>query len=150
MDTQPMSAPSPPPEPDAAPAGGGSTWISDAIVAKLAAMAALEVEGVHSLRREGRGFGRPAKETDEAAVTVREGEAAIELRLVVRDGVRIPDVVDAVRIRVVQRVEEATGMRVRSVDIGVVDLVPEAAESPDRGEEADEAEEGDDGTDGDR
>lgn len=131
MDTQPLAAPPPPPGGDAPTMSGGSTWISDAIVAKLAAMAALEVDGVHALRTEGRGFGRGLKETDEATVTVTEDEASIDLRLVVVDGVRIPDVVEAVRSRVVHRVEDATGMRVRAVDIGVVDLVPAGSEAPD-------------------
>lgn len=135
MDTQPLAPP--PPDDDAPAHGGGSTWISDAIVAKLAAMAAREVTGVHALRTDGRGFGRAPKETDEASVTVTGDEASIDLRLVVVDGVRIPDVVESVRARVVQRVEEATGLRVRAVDIGVVDLVPasgEAADAADDGE----------------
>lgn len=105
---------------------GGTTWISDQIVAKIAGLAAREVDGVAGLRSEDgkRGWGVPrSRETDLATVTVADDEAAIDLRLVVRDGTAIPAVVDAVRARVVARVQEATGMRVARVDIGVVDVV---------------------------
>ena len=122
MNTEPLPSPPEPPEPPAD--AGGATWISDAIVAKLAALAALETDGVRGLRAErSRGWGRGPKETDHATVTVREGEASVSLRLAVADDVRIPDVVEAVRARVIARVEDATGMRVRNVDIGVVDVV---------------------------
>lgn len=119
--------PAPPPAPTAhlTPPDTGSTWISDAIVAKIAGIAAREVDGVAGLRSEsgGRGWSRGAKETDEANVTVEDGVAAIDLRLVVHDGVNIPTAVEAVRARVVSRVQDATGMRVSRVDIGVVDVV---------------------------
>ncbi len=121
----PPAPPAAAPTAHLAPPDTGSTWISDAIVAKIAGIAAREVDGVEGLRSEsgGRGWGRGAKETDEAGVTVEDGVAAIDLRLVVRDGVNIPTVVEAVRARVISRVQDATGMRVSKVDIGVVDVV---------------------------
>lgn len=117
----------------------GSTWISDAIVAKIAGIAAREVEGVAGLRTEDgkRGWGSPRpRDTDVAAVTVVEQEATIDLRLVVRDGVVIPTVVAAVRERVIARVQEATGMRVLQVDIGVVDVVAQDQDAAATAEEA--------------
>jgi uncharacterized alkaline shock family protein YloU len=60
-------------------------------------------------------------------VRVAEGRASIALRLVVRDGVAIPRVVDEVRARVIDRVEFATGLTVTTVDVGVVDVVPAPA-----------------------
>lgn len=130
----PPAPPSAAPTAHLTPPDTGSTWISDAIVAKIAGIAACEVDGVEGLRSEsgGRGWGRGAKETDEAGVTVEDGVAAIDLRLVVRDGINIPTAVEAVRTRVISRVQEATGMRVSKVDIGVVDVVvptPAADES---------------------
>jgi uncharacterized alkaline shock family protein YloU len=57
-------------------------------------------------------------------VRIEDGRAAIDLRLVVRDGVAIPAVVEAVRARVTERVEFGTGLAVSRVDVGVVDVVP--------------------------
>ena len=80
--------------------------------------------------RYDRGWGKGPRETDEATVTVTDGVATIDLRLVVRDGVHIPTVVDQVRARVSRRVEDTTGMRVERVDIGVVDVTTSADETP--------------------
>lgn len=123
---RPAIEPPPPhePAPEDGPVGG-STWISDTIVAKIAGLAAIEVDGVAGLRTDGggRGWGKGSKQTDEATVTVTDGQAAIDLRLVVVDRVNIPTVVEQVRQRVISRVQDATGMRVTAVDIGVVDVV---------------------------
>lgn len=107
----------------------GQTWIADAIVAKVAAAAAREVDGVEDLRPGGtrRGWMRASERGAGAGVRVEGGRATIAVHLVVRDGVAIPGVVEAVRARIVERVEFTTGMTVASVDIGVVDVVPPPA-----------------------
>jgi uncharacterized alkaline shock family protein YloU len=127
-----------------APEGGGSTWIADQIVAKIAAAAAREVDGVEDLRggRIRRGWVRASdRRSGSAGVRIAAGRASIDLRLVVRDGVAIPAVVEAVRSRVVERVQFGTGLEVANVDVGVVDVVvpprpapapePEPADAPD-------------------
>jgi uncharacterized alkaline shock family protein YloU len=114
-------------------AEGGSTWIADQIVAKIAAAAAREVEGVVDLRGGGirRGWIRASDRGRGAAgVRIDEGRASIDLRLVVRDGAAIPAVVDGVRARVTERVQFGTGLTVARVDIGVVDVVPAPAPEP--------------------
>lgn len=119
-----------PPGPGAPPAPGGGTWIADGIVAKVAAMAAREVEGVADLRGGGprRGWVRAAeRRRGGASVRVEDGRAAIDVRLVVRDGVAIPRVVEEVRARVIDRVGFTTGLTVTAVDVRVVDVVPAAA-----------------------
>lgn len=132
----------PSPAPDAAPgtppsSEGGQTWIADQIVAKIASAAAREVEGVDELRGGSmrRGWVRASdRRQGGAGVKIEDGRAAIELRLVVHDGVAIPAVVEAVRERVTERVEFGTGLAVSKVDIGVVDVVPapdpEPADAP--------------------
>lgn len=119
-------------------APGGQTWIADAIVAKVAAAAAREVDGVEDLRPGGtrRGWMRASERGAGAGVRVDDGRATIALHLVVRDGVAIPGVVEAVRARVIERVEFTTGMTVASVDIGVVDVVPPPASPAEPGEAA--------------
>lgn len=128
-DDQPTAAYPGSPAPGAADAGDttGRTWIADAIVAKVAAAAAREVDGVMDLSGGGprRGWVRASERSRGGAVVkVDGGIATVALRLVVRDGVAIPAVVESVRARVIERVEFATGMTVERVDVGVVDVVP--------------------------
>ena len=125
------------PRPAAGPpaAESGSTWIADQIVAKIAAAAAREVDGVEDLRggsiRRGWVRGSDRGRGGAAGVRIEDGRASIDLRLVVRDGAAIPAVVDAVRARVTERVEHGTGLTVTKVDIGVVDVVPAPEPEPD-------------------
>jgi uncharacterized alkaline shock family protein YloU len=117
------------------PAAGetGRTWIADQIVAKIASAAAREVEGVEDLRGGSirRGWLRSSDRRQAGAgVRIEDGQAAIDLRLVVRDGSAIPQVVDAVRARVIERVQVGTGLKVSQVDIGVVDVVPAPEPEP--------------------
>lgn len=129
-------------EPFPAPGEAGRTWIADGIVAKIASAAAREVEGVEDLRGGSirRGWMRSSDRRQHGAgVRIEDGRAAIDVRLVVRDGIAIPAVVDAVRARVTERVQHGTGLTVSQVDIGVVDVVPgsgpetepESADAPD-------------------
>ena len=118
-----------------APEESGSTWIADQIVAKIAAAAAREVDGVEDLRggRIRRGWVRASdRRSGSAGVRIVAGRATIDLRLVVRDGVAIPAVVEAVRARVTERVQFGTGLEVSQVDVGVVDVVtaPRAEAAP--------------------
>ena len=125
------------PRPAAGPpaAESGSTWIADQIVAKIAAAAAREVDGVEDLRSGSirRGWVRASDRGrgGAAGVRIEDGRASIDLRLVVRDGAAIPAVVDAVRARVTERVQHGTGLTVTKVDIGVVDVVPAPEPEPD-------------------
>jgi uncharacterized alkaline shock family protein YloU len=121
----------------------GATWIADQIVAKIAAAAARDVDGVEGLRggRIRRGWVRASdRRRGSAGVRIRHGRAEIDLRLVVRHGVAIPAVVDAVRAQVTERVEFGTGLAVSRVDIGVVDVVAPEPEPPAEAEPAPEAE----------
>jgi uncharacterized alkaline shock family protein YloU len=119
-------------EPFPAPGEAGRTWIADQIVAKIASAAAREVEGVEDLRGSiRRGWMRSSDRRQHGAgVRIEDGRAAIDVRLVVRDGIAIPQVVDAVRARVTERVQFGTGLTVAQVDIGVVDVVPGPEPAP--------------------
>lgn len=127
-------------------AGSGATWIADQIVAKIAANAAREVEGVEALRgsRIRRGWVRSSdRRAGAAGVKITDGRATIDLRLVVRDGLAIPAIVNEVRARVTERVEFGTGLAVSKVDIGVVNVVgpadPAAEPAPEPPEATEEA-----------
>lgn len=109
----------------------GKTIISDSVVAKIAGLAAREVEGVHSLVAHGvgqavvglaRAISRQANRDSGILVEVGEREAAVDIRLSADYGVNIPAVAAAVRNNVINRVESMTGLIVKEVNVAVVDL----------------------------
>ncbi|MCM8749674.1 Asp23/Gls24 family envelope stress response protein [Thermomicrobiaceae bacterium CFH 74404] len=112
----------------------GRTTIADDVVAKIAAIAAREVPGVHELVSQGvggtlsgltqrvAGGGGDNIGTQGVSVEVGQREAAVDLRMIVDYGVSIPQVADAVRRNIRNRVNSMTGLTVREVNIDVTDL----------------------------
>lgn len=109
----------------------GRTTIADGVVAKIAGIAAREIDGVHQLVPRGAGAALTSlaqrvtgSEARDRGVSVEVGqrEAAIDLSLIVTYGVSIPDVTQAVRQNIINRVRETTGLIVKEVNIDVVDL----------------------------
>jgi len=114
----------------------GTTRIADAVVAKIAGLAARDIPGVFSM---GTGMARrmgqlksiiPGGESTSAAqgvsVQVGEKEAAIDLDIVTWYGQSIVDISDAVRRNVVGQVEGMTGLKVVEVNIQVDDIQVES------------------------
>lgn len=105
----------------------GKTVIAEGVVSRVADMAAREVRGVHSLsggmstrlRRFTPGVGESNRA---AAVEVGERETIVALDLIVEYGVSIPQLAEAVRGNVIERVEFTTGLTVKEVNIEVSDL----------------------------
>ena len=121
----------------------GSTSIADAVVTKIASIAAREVGGVHDLgggtARTIGGLTRSVGIGDErmqgVAVEVGEREAAVDLTVVVEYGESIPQIANALRENVTRRIEGMTGLTVTEVNIAVNDLYfpgDEAAAEPAR------------------
>jgi uncharacterized alkaline shock family protein YloU len=116
----------------------GQTSIADAVVTKVAGLAAREVSGVHDLgggtaRAVGSvtqrvGIGDPRAQG--VSVEVGQREAAVDLTLVVEYGESIPEVAEAVREQVIKRVEGITGLSVTEVNINVNDLYFPGDEQP--------------------
>jgi uncharacterized alkaline shock family protein YloU len=109
----------------------GKTIIADSVVAKIAGLAAREVEGVHSLVNTGlgqavvglaRAVTRQQSRDTGILVEVGEREAAVDVRLATDYGVNIPAVAAAVRHNIITRVETMTGLLVKEVNVAVVDL----------------------------
>ncbi|WP_297150177.1 Asp23/Gls24 family envelope stress response protein [Thermogemmatispora sp.] len=109
----------------------GKTSIADNVVAKIAGIAAREIEGVHELVPSGAGAaiaGLASRvtggDTRSLGVNVEVGqqEAAIDLNMVVDYGVSIPQVAAAVRQNIINRVAAMTGLTVKEVNIAVTDL----------------------------
>jgi len=125
----------------------GSTTIADAVVTKIASIAAREVPGVYDLgggtaRAIGgatRSIGIGGIGVDErmqgVGVEVGEREAAVDLTVVVEYGESIPRIAGALRENITRRVKGMTGLTVTEINIAVNDLYfegDEAAAEPER------------------
>ncbi|MBR8643728.1 Asp23/Gls24 family envelope stress response protein [Streptomyces tuirus] len=115
----------------APPEARGSTAIADAVVAKIAGMAAREIPEVHNLGGGmTRAFGAVRQRvpgggsgvTQGVKVEVGERQAAVDLDLVVEYGAAITDTAADVRTNVVNAVERMTGLEVVEVNIAVDDV----------------------------
>jgi uncharacterized alkaline shock family protein YloU len=109
---------------------GNRTTIADAVVAKIAGMAAREVGGVYAM---GAGVGRTFGSVKErmgmnknvaqgVAVEVGERQTAIDIDVVVDYGVSIPNLANAIRENVVKSVEHMCGLEVVEVNVAVDDI----------------------------
>lgn len=110
----------------------GQTSIQDGVVAKVAGIAAQEVEGI----RMGGGSSQAAGnilgsltggsggggQTRGVAVEVGEEEAAVDLTMTAEYGKSIPQLSEAVRRNVVNRVENLVGLSVTEVNITVSNI----------------------------
>jgi len=109
----------------------GTTSIADAVVSKIAGIAAREVTGVHAL---GGGAARavgalreriPGATTNHSqgiSVEVGEKQAAVDITLTAEYGVAIADLAAGVRRNVITSVERMTGLDVTEVNIDVADV----------------------------
>ncbi len=109
----------------------GRTSIADAVVQKVAGVAAREISGVYavgggSARALGaikdRMPGTASSAGSGITVEVGERQAAVDLTLVVEYGVSIVDVAQAVRRNVISSIEAMTGLEVTEVNVNVNDV----------------------------
>ena len=117
----------------------GSTVISDNVVSKIAGIAAQEIEGIQMGGSTARAVGgfldsvTSGGQTRGVSVEVGEEEAAVELSMAVEYGKSIPQISEAVRQNVMNRVENLTALRMVEVNITVNDvLLPEERSQLDR------------------
>ncbi len=112
----------------------GALTFAEVVIAKIAALAAREVSGVHTLgvgtarsvtavrdRLPGVGAGTPSATTG-VSVEVGKTQTAIDLDLVVEYGTPITEIARDVRRRVISVVEQYTGLQVVEVNITVDDI----------------------------
>ncbi len=147
-DTSEITAPSAAKTPGAGPGAlaqlqtsKGTTTIDDSVVAKMAAIAAREVDGVADLGGSLTGaissvVGRirgAEHRTSGVGVEVGARQAAVDMSLKITYPSPVHQVADAVRQNVIDRIESLTGLEVVEVNIAVIDLAFPG------GEEGDEA-----------
>lgn len=111
--------------------GQGTTTIAEAVVSKIAGLAAREVGGVHALGGgAARAFGAIRERIPGAAtnasqgvsVEVGEKQAAVDIDVVVEYGVAIADLAKAIRRNVISALERMTGLEVVEVNVSVNDV----------------------------
>ncbi len=110
----------------------GGTRIEDGVVSKIAGIAAQEVDGVRMGGGTGQaigsflssvpGIGGGGGESRGVSVEVGEVETAVDATLTVAYGKSIPQVAEAVRRNIINRVESLVGLRVTEVNISVNDV----------------------------
>jgi uncharacterized alkaline shock family protein YloU len=107
----------------------GNTVIQDTVVSKIAGIAAGEVDGI----RMGSGASQTASnllgsipgvsggssQTQGVSVEVGQEEAAVDLTVTVEYGKSVPQLAEAVRRNVTNRVESLVGLRVTEVNLHV-------------------------------
>jgi len=107
----------------------GTTRIEDQVVAKIAGIAAQEVDGVKMGTGTSRTLGGivdtvtgGSGQRRGVSVEVGQIEAAVDLTLEVQYGKSIPTVAESVRSTVIRRIESLVGLRVTEVNIVVEDI----------------------------
>ena len=108
----------------------GVTTVKDGVVAKIAGMAAGEVEGVHmggGASRSAGGLleGITGSESTTRGVSVEVGsvEAAIDLKMGIDYGKNILGTVSEVRQKITERVHNITGLNVTELNVTIADIV---------------------------
>ncbi len=109
----------------------GNTTIADSVVSKIAGLSAQEVDGI----RMGSGASQTASnllgsitgggsgsQTQGVTVEVGQEEAAVDLTLTAEYGKSIPQLAEAVRRNVSNRVESLVGLRVTEVNVTVQNI----------------------------
>ncbi len=121
----------------------GSTSIQDSVVSKIAGIAAQEVDGIRmgsggsqavsGLLGSITGSSSGGSQTQGVSVEVGQEEAALDLTLTAEYGKSIPQLAEAVRRNVVNRVESLIGLRVTEVNITVSNVFfPQMEEEQER------------------
>jgi len=110
----------------------GNTTIADSVVSKIAGIAAQEVDGIRmgsgasqtasNLLGSITGGGGSSSQTQGVSVEVGQEEAALDLTLTAEYGKSIPQLAEAVRRNVSNRVESLVGLRVTEVNITVQNI----------------------------
>ena len=119
----------------------GNTTIANGVVAKIVGIAAREIDGVKDVVGTGAGgtisglatrVTRGDTRSQGVSVEVGEREAAASINIIAYYGVSIPQLADAIRRNIIDRVESMTGLTVIAVDIAVTDLYFEDDEKEDQ------------------
>ncbi len=124
----------------------GSTTIETPVVSQVVGIAAQEVEGVHMGGAGSRaaggliegitGGGGSGQSTRGVTVEVGDEETAVDLDMSVEYGKSVPQLSEAVRRNIINRVENLVGLKVTEVNITVNDVLFPDQQSSQQAEES--------------
>ena len=113
----------------------GAVRVADEVVSVIAGLAATDIEGIAGMSAGlvvgiAEMLGRQNLSKG-AKVEVGEREAAVDLYIIVKFGVRIPEVALNVQERVKEAIEQMTGLKVVEVNVHVQGVATEEPEKKD-------------------
>ena len=126
---------------------GDCIKISDEVIAVIAGIATTETEGVASVGAGGIAanwtelISGKKNNSKGIKVEIEEKNVSIEIQLVVKYGVNIPEVASSVQYAVKNAVEEMTGLSVEKIDVKVIGIKTVAEEKKEIKNEATEEKE---------
>ena len=106
--------------------GRGDTNVQESVVSRIASVAAQEIEGVRlggGASQKASGFlgratgGSGGPQDQGVSVDVGQVEAAVDLKMTIEYGRSIPQVANAVRQNVINRIENLVGLRATEVNV---------------------------------
>lgn len=109
----------------------GSLRISNEVIATVAKLATLEVEGVAEVSAGNTAVKKLITKTSYVKpikITLADDTASLEISIIVKNGNRIPDVALEIQKNVKSAVENMTSLKVDRVDVvvsGIADALPE-------------------------
>ncbi|WP_055071075.1 Asp23/Gls24 family envelope stress response protein [Clostridium massiliamazoniense] len=105
----------------------GIVKISDEVISVIAAIAASEVDGIFDQESMAKGLTQKLKGKKHLGksvkVSMEDEEAIIDIAITVQYGVKIPDIVSQVQDNVKRTVEAITGLKVRTVNVLVQNII---------------------------
>jgi uncharacterized alkaline shock family protein YloU len=116
---------------------GGKVSIAEEVIASIAGLAALGVEGLSKMKGGvGEGFAGIFGKHKGVETELTDDSVKVKLRIAVRYGYPIHEVAQNVQRKVTEEVENMTGLKVSGVDIYVQKLqLPEEEEKEEKEEE---------------
>lgn len=112
-------------------ASTGNLKISNSVIATVAKLATLEIDGVESVTLGNTSVHRWFSKTNYARpikIAIEDGSAKIDICIVVKNGFNIPQLSIKIQHNVKTAVENMTGLTVDCVDITVVDIITDSSE----------------------
>lgn len=105
----------------------GIVKISDEVISVIAATAASEVDGIFDQESIAKGLTQKLKGKKHLGksvkVSMENEEATIDIAITVQYGVKIPDIVSQVQDNIKRTVEAITGLKVRTVNVLVQNII---------------------------
>jgi len=119
-----MASKKPPAPPPVLEQERGSLEVADRVFRDLVTRVARDVGGIAVIGRVASGLFRRNAPADTVQVERGQGEVALSVSLTVRYDISIPRVVEELRRGVTSAVEEATGYKVRAINVAVEHILP--------------------------